>query len=750
MPCGRRDLSGHDMEPLLNRSLCIALIAALGLATSCTTGSGDPPDAGRISPFVDGSFACLYPEAVACVGNVHFSCEPSGEFLSTVRVDCDDVEVEGRRSICVAELGCSLCRPDELFCVGNDVVRCTASGDGFEVREECDLEAGFVCQQGQCRNLCEVAISERSYQGCEFYGVDLDNAAVGAGRDASAQQYSIVVTNSSGQPTEVVVERNVAPIGEPPVIDEVERVTLLPGDLEVFNLPRREVDGSSSFAPCEASSACQTNEACWCAEGLRVEDPPPAGGEHRDCRCRIRAGTDGMNDGTHSALSSHAYRVRSVLPIVAYQFNPLDNVGVFSNDASLLLPTSAINTTYAVIGWPQTIAHSVFADQACTDDADCTATAGSVCDPTERLCTNPSEDFSPRRNDEDLRAFLTIVGTQPGTRVSVTLGPQVRRVIGVDGGADGGPGDVWEFDVGAFDVINLETAGFNADFTGTLVDATRPVSVFTGSEASDAPRVGTLSNRQCCADHLEEQLFPNDTLGSRFYIGRMPPRSTALNAAFIDPTTDSVGEFDEPEYVRVLAVGSGLTRFTTTLARPFEFFELEQGQDAILVADQDFQMEASQAVAVLQVLPSQEAVGIPNYYPGGDPATIAVPPVEQYREEYVFLTPNQYAFDFVTITAPRLAQVLLDERPIDEWDCQVAPADGIRRRDTDPPPEWVIYRCQLSFPDVLGRNQPIVDGLQNDGYHTLRANAEIGLVVYGFDAFVSYAYAGGLNLDPLD
>ncbi len=87
MPCGRSDLSGHDMEPLLNRSLCIALIAALGLATSCTTGSGDPPDAGRISPFVDGSFACLYPEAVACVGNVHFSCEPSGEFLSTVRVD---------------------------------------------------------------------------------------------------------------------------------------------------------------------------------------------------------------------------------------------------------------------------------------------------------------------------------------------------------------------------------------------------------------------------------------------------------------------------------------------------------------------------------------------------------------------------------------------------------------------------------------------------------------------------------------
>src|SRR5690606_16199789 len=135
------------------------------------------------------------------------------------------------------------------------------------------------------------------------------------------------------------------------------------------------------------------------------------------------------------------------------------------------------------------------------------------------------------RTDEDLRAFLSIVGTEAGTHVTVTLGPEVRRVIGLGGRPDGVPGDVWEFDIGPFDVINLETGGFNADFTGTIVEASRPVSVFTGSEASDAPRFDTLANRQCCADHLEEQIFPNDTLGQRFYIGRMPPRTVALNAA---------------------------------------------------------------------------------------------------------------------------------------------------------------------------------------------------------------------------
>ena len=124
--------------------------------------------------------------------------------------------------------------------------------------------------------------------------------------------------------------------------------------------------------------------------------------------------------------------------------------------------------------------------------------------------------------------------------------------------------------------------------------------------------------------------------------------------------------------------------------------------------------------------------------------------MQQYREDYVFLTPGLYAFDFVTITAPRTAPVLLDERPITDFDCTVSPADGIRRRDGDAPPAWVVYNCQLSYPEVLGRNQPVEDGMQNDGYHTLRSTERIGLVVYGFDAFVSYAYAGGLNLDAIE
>jgi hypothetical protein len=476
-------------------------------------------------------------------------------------------------------------------------------------------------------NLCAAAEADSSYVGCEFYAVDLDNAAIGAGRDASSQQYAVVVSNPGFVASEVTVEVDTAVAGGASAPRVIQTVTVPPGDLEILRLPRREVDGASSLATCAEVDdvACAPNESCWCRGGVR----PGAGAD--DCRCRTSATGAGLNDGTHSALTSNAYRITSSAPLIAYQFNPLDNVGVFSNDASLLLPTSAIGRSYTVVGWPQTIANSDM----------------------------PNEDFDSSRDDEDLRAFLAIVGTAENTNVHVVLGSSVRRVVGYGSGAAMyGPGDEIDVTLGEFDVLNLETQAFNGDFTGTVVSADQGVSVFSGSEASDAPRFADLANRRCCADHLEEQLFPDATLGRRFFIGRGAPRSSALNRAFV--TADSVGDFNEPEYARVVATSPGITVVATSLPPPEDYYELEQHQSLILVASQDMEINTTQPVAVLQVIASQEAVGIPNAYPGGDPAIIAVPPVEQYRPDYVFLTPQYYAFDFLTIIAPYAAEILLD------------------------------------------------------------------------------------------
>jgi hypothetical protein len=40
----------------------------------------------------------------------------------------------------------------------------------------------------------------------------------------------------------------------------------------------------------------------------------------------------------------------------------------------------------------------------------------------------------------------------------------------------------------------------------------------------------------------------------------------------------------------------------------------------------------------------------------------------------------------------------------------------------------------------------LTPGFQNDGVHRVLANQPVGLLVDGFDYFVSYGYAGGTEL----
>ncbi len=691
----------------LRSTLPLALLCVLGLP-SCGASAPTQDDMGPPVGFV-----CERAGQTGCDNGAFVTCVGSGTFLRAERDECGE-----RGEVCVATLGCRVCSPGVALCQGNRPGTCSDDGNSVDLLPACAPEQ--VCDTGLCVNACDLAVRQQSYVGCEFYAIDLDNAALGGGRDASAQQYAVVVSNPGSVSSAVVVEVNDALPGQPPLLREVASALVLPGDLEVFELPRREVDGSSSNAPCDVTEReCRGAEVCVCSASDTIAP----------CFCRASAQAGGQNDGTHTAITSHAYRVSSDQPIVAYQFNPLDNVSVFSNDASLLLPVSTLTSDYTVVSWPQTIA-----------DSDC---------PPETPC--PEIDFDTASDDEGLRAFLTIVGTAANTQVTIALGPDVVRVLPGSGVPMGLAGDELTVNLGPFEVLNLETAGFMADFTGSYVSANKPVGVFVGSEASDAPMFTTYANRQCCADHLEEQLFGDGTQGAQYVIARMPGRAAALNDAFLDPTLDSVAEGNEVEYVRVVAIEDD-TEVTTTLPAPDDRFTLSARETRLLDATRDFEIfsTSGRPVSVLQVLPSQQAVGIPSSpvrYPGGDPSLILVPPIEQYRREYVFLTPDRYAFDFVVIVAPAAAEVRLDGEELRARGCSVGPADGVLRGPGDAPPTRVIYRCQLSFPEV--ERDVVRPGMQDDGVHRLVSNAPVGLVVYGFDAFVSYAYAGGLNLLPI-
>jgi hypothetical protein len=607
---------------------------------------------------------CL-PGTSRCDQNSYQRCSDDGERWVVI-ADCVEQE-----KICILNTGCLACSPNTVSCGedGADVVLCRDDGSGADVIGRCDPEAGLVCGLGgECQDACEIAEATRSYEGCEYWAVDLDNAVVANLGAAAAQQFSVVVTNPLELPATVTVEVNDAPLGEPPQIRVVAEAHLARieggGDLAILDLPPREVDGSS---------------------------------------------LPQLNDGTGTHVSSNAYRIRSTAPIVAYQFNPLSNVGVFSNDASLLLPTTALDGDYMVMGWPQTL--------ATTDDP----------------ATNA---------DIDLRSTLTIVGQEAETHVRVDL---TTRILG--GNLIGAleAGESLELTIGPFDVINLETDDFNADFTGTVITANKGVTVFSGSEASDVPFFDTFAVRQCCADHLEEALFPTSALGTHFVAVKTPLRTKYVDAAGWNVSLVE----DEPEYWRVVGTAEQ-TIIGTSLPPPNNTFTLFAGESVTFETDRDFVLGASQPVIFGQFPASQQTTGIPSVVdgrraPGGDPSMMIVPPVQQWRDKYVFLVPNKYAFDFLLIAMPASSGILLDGEPLADVNprCEYKPAGRLNIGEDET--EFIAIRCPLSDPEAADPNNPL---FQDDGRHVVQSTdgAPIGLMVYGWDSFVSYGYPGGTNL----
>ena len=275
-------------------------------------------------------------------------------------------------------------------------------------------------------------------------------------------------------------------------------------------------------------------------------------------------------EGPGTFLSNRAYRIRTNFPVVAYQFNPI--VQSFSNDAALLLPVPALGDHYRVLGW---------------------STANPIGFP------GISQPGLPDHS------YVTIVGTQPGTTVRVTLGGPI-----VGGGSQDGStsipattaGGVVELTIGPYDVLNLESDTAPGDLSGTVVESTLPVAVFSGGERGIAPssiagvpvHPDGLPDEWCCSEHLEEQVFPTVAWGREFVVTRSPVRSD-------HPT------WREPDIYRVLADKPG-TVITTTLDPPNDRFTLEENQWVEFAADRPFTMSATEAVSIQQI-PGEPGLG---------------------------------------------------------------------------------------------------------------------------------------------
>jgi hypothetical protein len=484
---------------------------------------------------------------------------------------------------------------------------------------------------------CDDAANEPSNFGCEFWAVDMDQQD--GFSDPASAPWGVAISTAGQGVTDVTIEINLAPPGEPLDLMVVEQLVVGQDEVVPVVLPTRELD------------------------------------------CGVKP-NDYASPGT--CLSSNAFRIRSSAPIVVYQFNVFENA--FSNDASLLLPTPALGKSYRVLGWPA--GHPI-----------------KVLDIIDR-------------------SAVTIVGTQEDTTVAVT---PTWRIKGNPPIAAAKPGQQIVVKLGPFDVLNLETDDGTfqddvkkiADLSGTVVVSDKPVAVFSGVETTSAPGAvldiptypGWTDEDTCCLDHLEEQLFPIESLGARYVITRSPIRST--------------GGYHEPDVIRFLGAAEE-SAVTTSLPPPHDKFLLKPGEVRTTWADADFIATGTKPFMVAQLQISQ------GYVEGaltGDPSLTVFPPVDQYRDQYRILTPNDdglwgWQSNYVVFAAE--------------------PGDPITIDGAEPAGCVITPAGQLDGVAFESRRCPVEAGV-----HALKGAAPFGVIAYGYGPAGSYAFPGGADVESI-
>ncbi len=587
-------------------------ISGLAALAACGPG-GNNPDA-RTGDVIDAGSQCTAEGSQRCLGSTYQVCHNGNWDVDTqCPLKCDDA------------LGCVACTPGVLSCNGQDVVQCDSQGNPGGVVMTCG--ATEVCSNGACVDPCEEAATNRSYLGCEYWSVDLDNA-----------------TEVLGLPT-----------GSNCTTEFGADAKLLP-NVKVCTKPDTSTTPAGTLVAglCDADDTCPDNT--WTCEarsicGLDAQHSPFAivvsNPQTKAVDVTIANGT-GVTKTVSVAASSvsslfpqqlgfpdqsidqsmkgkNAYKITSTVPIVAYQFNPLDNVGVFSNDASLLIPRTSFDTKYYALTYPTlTRRHPATGD-----------------------------------GTNDYNGYVTIVAWQDGTHIDVTPKANVRANV-AGGVAAITAGTKTSFVLDAFDVLNLESVGaatnglVGPDLSGTLIESTdtKTFGVFTGTEASvltsDSP--GIFYQGPCCADHLEEMMFPTSTWGKTFAIARSQVRLTAT---------------PERDVLRIIAQKPGTTMQFTPAPAKGTCPTLAAGQFCEVEISADTKIVASEPILIGHYLVStiwQDLIGLS--VGSGDPALAIAVPVEQFRESYAILVPSQYDATYVSLVVPDGTSALIDNNDV--------------------------------------------------------------------------------------
>ena len=401
-----------------------------------------------------------------------------------------------------------------------------------------------------------------------------------------------------------------------------------------------------------------------------------------------------------SGLKWDSLHIKTDLPVTIYQFSPIDNstknpfessgisVGgesesgkSYSNDASLLIPTPSVYTDYVVSAY---------------------------------------DTYSASNQEDSYVSYATIIGiNDQDTVITVKPTAAITAANGIPAIEANTEGTIT---LKKGQVAQIETKGKDLSGTRIYCDATKsdchPFVVFSGLDCALIP----LTYGYC--DHIEQQLFPVQTWGKKYILVKTKEKNEEWDLVRIYASKDGTKLTFKPVTPEKITVPDGWQSFTVKDVKT----ELNAGEYSEFYFKGTLTVEANEQIMVAQYLTGsmmisqncQSSLFHSNCV--GDPAMMLIPPAEQFRKDYLFLTPGSYKANYATIIMTTGEDPTLDGSFV--------------------PDIKEIEGTDYSYAVVWLGN-----AFKN---HTLTCDKNpCGLFVYGWEQDVSYAYPGGLNFEKL-
>jgi hypothetical protein len=462
-----------------------------------------------------------------------------------------------------------------------------------------------------------------------------------------------------------------------------------------------------------------------------------------------------------------AYHLVSSVPVTVYQFNALEYQGMggpagkdwstcpglqacpppqgngspngcfsFTNDASLLLPSTAMTGNVRVVNHPGLNATPLGPPQ-----------------------------FPAGSSYPGMSPFAAITATADNTMVTVTVsstGQVLASANGTDIAATSA-GGVLKLTMNAGDVAELTgPQSDTSDLSGTLVQANNPIQVITGTSCLNLPE-GAVA-----CDHTEETNFPAETLGKDYIVAQpMGPEGYIVGHKVrilgnVDGTNLTYSPSTPPGCPTTINAGQvvdcGAALGNVCLDTSTISYDGACGpgnivtQDFEVTGDHEFAVSTfSEGASLVDIVktgttsctpptlfnptgtgcdPMTQFCALPTSMSTtgtcqlqaqqGDPDQSLATAVQQYRTKYVFLAPTDYEQNYATVIAPMGTTISID---------------------------GTVQSATLT---PVGSNgygvARILLATGNAGAHVLTASKPVGLQVMGYGSYTSYTYPGGSDL----